>query len=348
VSGRGGGGYHCGDEMADPLFPFLEIRPEGLYAPAFAASLDPREPAQRAILSHAHSDHAVPGHAEVWATPETLALYRRRHPEWNGIARTLRQGETAESGAFRLSLFPAGHVLGSAQVFFEEGGRSLLYTGDFKRRDSATALAARTPAANVLLTETTFGLPVFRFPAREELAERLVASCRGALEEGKTPVLLAYALGKSQEAAAILDAAGIPTVLHGAAWKLLPDYAEAGFHFPLARAYAEGPPGSGEALIVPPSCARTPVILKIRKRRVIYLSGWAMRSASRADFDADLLLPMSDHADFDELLAHVDEVRPRTVLTMHGYARDFARILSGRGIEAVPLAEIGERRPEDA
>ena len=284
----------------------------------------------------------------MWATSETLALYRRRHPEWNGVARTLRHGEAAESGAFRLSLFPAGHVLGSAQVFFEEGGRSLLYTGDFKRRASATAAAAETPAANVLLTETTFGLPVFRFPTRAQLAERLVASCRGALEEGKTPVLLAYALGKSQEAAAILDAAGIPMVLHGAAWKLLPEYAGAGFHFRDARAYADGPPVSGEALIVPPSCVRTPVVQKIRKRRVIYLSGWALRSASRADFDADLLLPMSDHADFDELLAHVDEVRPQTVLTMHGYARDFARILSSRGIESVPLAEIGERRPEDA
>jgi Cft2 family RNA processing exonuclease len=332
----------------DPLSPFLEVRPRGLYAGAFDAYLDPREPAPRAILSHAHSDHAVAGHGEVWATPETLALYRRRHPEWNGVAGTLRFGEAAESGPFRLSLLPAGHILGSAQVFFEEGGRSLLYTGDFKRRGSATATTAQTPEANVLLTETTFGLPVFRFPAREELAERLVASCRGALEEEKTPVLLAYALGKSQEAAAILDAAGIPAVFHGAAWKLLPEYAAAGFHFPLGRAYADGPPGPGEALIVPPSCARTPVVQKIKKRRVIYLSGWATRSASRADFDADVLLPISDHADFDELLAHVEEVRPQTVLMMHGYARDFARILSSRGVEAVPLTEVGERRPEDA
>jgi len=196
--------------------------------------------------------------------------------------------------------------------------------------------------------ETTFGLPVFRFPPRDRLAERLVASCRAALEEGKTPVLLAYALGQSQEAAAILGSAGIPTVFHGAAWKLNPVYAAAGFSFPLGRAYADGPPGPGEVLIVPPHCVRTPVIQKIRKRRVIYLSGWALRAASRADTDADLLLPMSDHADFDELLAHVEEVRPRTVLTMHGFARDFARILSSRGVESVPLAETGERRPEDA
>jgi Cft2 family RNA processing exonuclease len=334
--------------MRESLFPFLESRPEGLYAPAFRAFLDPPAAVERAILSHAHSDHAVAGHTEIWATPETIALYRRRHPEWDGVARALAYGETVEAEAARLTLFPAGHILGSAQIRFEEAGRSLLYTGDFKRRASATARRAETPASNVLLSETTFGLPVFRFPSREALGERLVAACRAALEEGRTPILLAYALGKSQEAAAILTAAGIPTVLHGAAWKLTPEYAVAGTSFPLSRPYEQGPPVPGEALIVPPSCARTPVVGKIKQRRVIYLSGWALRPASRADFNADVAIPMSDHADFEELLAHVEEVAPETVFTLHGYAGDFARILSDRGVRAVPLDEIAERRPEDA
>ena len=334
--------------MHESLFPFLEFRPEGLYAPAFRAFLDPPAAVDRAILSHAHSDHAVPGHAEVWATFETIALYRRRHPEWNGIARELAYGETAEAGAARLTLFPAGHILGSAQIRFEEAGRSLLYTGDFKRRASATARTAENPVSDVLLTETTFGLPVFRFSPRAEIEERLIAACRAALDEGKTPILLAYPLGKSQEVAAILTAAGIPTVLHGAAWKLTPEYAAAGALFPLSRPYEQGPPGPGEALIVPPSCARTPVVGKIKQRRIIYLSGWALRPASRADFDADVLLPMSDHADFEELLAHVEQVSPEMVFTMHGYASDFARILTSRGVRAVPLAEAAERRPEDA
>jgi len=332
----------------DPLSPFLQTGPKGLYAPAFDAFVDPHEPVPRAILSHAHSDHAIAGLGEVWATPQTIALYRKRHPEWSGNPRELLPGETFERGSARLTLFPAGHILGSAQLLFQESGRSLLYTGDFKRHGSATAAPAQTPRANVLLTETTFGLPVFRFPPGDLLAERLVAACRAALAEGKTPILLAYALGKSQEAAAILNAAGIPTVFHGAAWKLLPEYAAAGFRFPLGRAYTDGPAAPGEALIVPPNCVRTPVVQKIKKRRVVYLSGWAMRSASRADFDADVLLPLSDHADFDELLAHIDAVGPETVLTMHGYAKDFARIVSNRGVEATPLAEIGERRAEDA
>jgi Cft2 family RNA processing exonuclease len=330
------------------LAPFLESDRVGLIAPAFGAHIDPPEPVARAILSHAHADHAVDGHGEIWATPETAALYRRRYPEWRGRAREVALGETIESGGAALTLHPAGHVLGSAQLLFEADGDSLLYTGDFKRRRGRTAPPAAAPRANTLLMETTFGLPVFRFPDAARLEEDVLETCRGAFAAGETPILLAYALGKSQEAAAILESAGIPVVLHGAAWKLLPEYRAAGVALSNARAYEEGPPGRGEALIVPPTCVRQPIVRKIRARRVAYLSGWARREASRSEFDADALIPFSDHADFDGLLAHVAQVAPRRVVTLHGFARDFARILSARGIAAEPLAERAERREEDA
>jgi len=329
------------------LSPFLESRPEGLYAPAFEAYLDPPAPVRRAILTHAHSDHAAAGHGEVWATPETLAVYRRRNPEWRGAPREFPYGAGTESLGVTLKFLPAGHVLGSAQLFFEEQARSLLYTGDLKRRPSRTAAPAAAPHSTLLLTETTFGLPVFRFPPAEEIEKRLVAACRRALEEERTPVLLAYAFGKAQEAALILSGAGVPTVLHGSAWKLLPEYEAAGFSFPLSRPYEDGPARTGEALIVPPNCARTPLVRKIKRRWVLYLSGWAIREASRADFDADALLPLSDHADFQELLDHVSETAPERVLTLHGYARDFARILRARGVDAAPLPAARERAAED-
>jgi Cft2 family RNA processing exonuclease len=330
------------------LAPFLERRPPGLYAPAFDAFLDPHEPAPRAILSHAHADHAVPGHGEIWATPETIGIYRRRNPDWTGTARPLSYGEPVSDGGTTLRLHSAGHVLGSAQVWLGDGGGdSLLYTGDFKRRPSRTAVPAAAPRARTLVTETTFGLPVFRFPGKEALEERLVAACRAALEDGETPVLLAYALGKSQEAAAILASTGIPTVLHGAAWKLLPEYEAAGHAFPLSRAYETGPAAEGEALVVPPVSARTPIVQKIRRRCVLYLSGWAIRAAARAETDADVLLPFSDHADFPDLLRHVEETGASRVVAMHGYAADFARILAARGVEAEALPESAERAGED-
>lgn len=328
--------------------PHLEASPEGLFLPAFSAHLDPPAAAPRAVLSHAHADHAAAGHGEIWATRETLGIYRRRHPEWAGTARELAYGEPVERDGARLTLVPSGHVLGAAQVRVEGPEGSTLYTGDFRLGPSRTAVPAEAPPADTLVTETTFGLPVFRFPPREETEARLVETCRQAHADGAIPIVLAYALGKSQEAALALTAAGIPTVLHGAAWKLLPEYEAAGFSFPLSRPYESGPAKAGEALVVPPNCARTPVARNVKRRRILYLSGWAMREAARADFDADVLLPISDHADFDELLAHVERVRPGRVLAHHGYARDFARILSARGLEAQALAEGGERASEDA
>lgn len=332
----------------EPLAPFLETRPEGIFCPALDAWLDPPVAAPRAILTHAHGDHAAPGHEEVWATRETIAIYRRRNPEFAGETREISYGERFERHGVTLELYPAGHVLGSAQVYLEREGRSLLVTGDFKRRLSRTSVPAAAPPAEVLLTETTFGLPVFRFPPREEIEARLIAACRRAFDEGKTPIVLAYALGKAQEASLALTEAGIPTVLHGAAWKLLPEYEAAGHSFPLSRAYETGPATPGEALVVPPYCARTPVVRNVKKRRIIYLSGWAIREASRADFDADDLLPWSDHADFPELLRHVADVSPRRVVTHHGYAGDFARILMSRGVPAEPLPRGADRAAEDA
>ena len=334
--------------MNEPLAPFLEIRPEGLYCPALEIAVDPSQPARRAIISHAHSDHAAPGHEEIWGTPETIAVYRRRNPDWTGEAREMRYGERFDRHGVTVELYPAGHVLGSAQIFFERGGRSLLYTGDFKLRESRTSIPAAATSAEVLATETTFGLPVFRFPARGVLEDRLVAACRRAFEEERIPIVLAYALGKAQEAALALTEAGIPTVLHGAAWKLLPEFEAAGHSFPTSRAYETGPAQPGEALVVPPNCARTPVVRNVKRRRILYLSGWATREASRADFDADVLLPWSDHADFPELLRHVTDVAPRRVVTLHGYSRDFARILVSRGVPAEPLPSARERMSEDS
>jgi Cft2 family RNA processing exonuclease len=333
---------------SDWLLPFLEARSNGLYAPAFDAFIDPPSASPRAILSHAHADHAAAGHGEIWGTAETIAFYRRRHPDWPGQARVLAFGDQAEERGVLLEAFPSGHILGSAQLRFSNASSSLLYTGDFKRRTGRTPLPAQTPQARVLLTESTFGLPVFRFPPRAEVEVRLTAACRESLAAGQTPVVLAYALGKAQEAALVLGEAGIPQVLHGAAWKLLPEYASAGFAFPLARPYESGPAVLGEALIVPPRCARTPIVQNVKRRRVIYLSGWAVRSAARAHFDADVLLPLSDHADFQELLDHVAEVGAERVVAHHGYAEDFARILEGRGRRAQALASAVERGAEDA
>ncbi len=333
--------------LPDPLAPLLEYRPEGLYSPDFDAYLDPVVAVPRAVLTHAHADHAAAGHGELWATEETLELYRLRHAEFAGSSRAIAYGEEVRGNGATLTLHAAGHVLGSAQVRIESDGHSLLFTGDFKRQPSRTTAPAEAPGSRVLVIETTFGLPVFRFPSRMQSEEKLIAVCRDAFDSGETPVLLAYALGKSQELALVLAEAGIPTVLHGAAWKLLPAFEQAGFALPMSRPYESGPAKAGEALVVPPLCARTPIVQKIKRRCVVYLSGWAIREASRADFDADVRLPFSDHADFPALLEHVAEVSPERVVAMHGYASEFARILRSRGLAAWAVTDEREHRAEE-
>ena len=333
--------------LDETLSPWLESRPGGLYSPALDVYVDPAEPAPRAILTHAHADHAAAGHGEVWSTRETAAVYRRRNPDWTGQAREFAYGDGPSSDGQALRFVSAGHVLGSAQLLFTGPAGSLLYTGDFKRRAGRTAPPVETPAADVLMTETTFGLPVFHFPQREQIESRLVEACREAIARETVPVVLAYSFGKAQEVGLILTEAGIPTVFHGAAWKLLPEFEAAGFRYPTSRAYEDGPPSAGEALIVPPRCARTPMVRNVKRRRIVYCSGWAVREASRADYDAEVLLPLSDHADFPELLEHVAQVGARRVITMHGFAHDFARILRGRGVEAFPMPAAGERRLEE-
>ena len=333
--------------LDETLRPWLEARPDGLCSPALDAFVDPAQPVERAILTHAHADHAAAGHGEIWCTPETAGIYRRRNPDWNGRSREFAYGDGPRADGLELRFVSAGHVLGSSQLLFTSGGASLLYTGDFKRRAGRTARPVETPAAEVLMTETTFGLPVFHFPPREQVESRLVEACREALAKNAVPVVLAYSFGKAQEVALILTEAGIPTVLHGAAWKLIPEFQAAGFLYPTSRAYEEGPPVAGEALVVPPRSARTPMVRNLRRRRIVYCSGWALREASRADYDAEVLLPLSDHADFPELLEHVAKVGARRVITMHGFAHDFARILRERGVEAFPIPAAGERGFEE-
>ena len=308
------------------------------------------QPVARAILSHAHSDHAVAGHAEIWATPETIALYRRRHPDWTGAARALAYGERPRPDAAQADAL-------------SRGSRPRLRAGPIRRRPGARFSTpatsrdaprrrprpAETPPADVLLTETTFGLPVFRFPPREELEERLVAACRAALEEGEDAGPSRLRARQGQEAAAILTAAGIPTVLHGAAWKLAARIrGRRNFFSALARlrdrpAGARG--GAHRAALLRADSGRT----EDQERRVIYLSGWALREASRADFDADVLLPMSDHADFEELLEHVARRRPadgRHAARLRARLR--AHPVAAGASRPSPLAEGAERRPEDA
>jgi len=297
--------------------------------------LDPRGPRELAFVSHAHSDHTA-RHRRTICTPATARLMEARMGEGDGAFELLEYGETRSFGAWKATLLPAGHVLGSAQILFSSDEGTLLYTGDFKLRPGRAAEAAQARPADTLVMETTYGLPRYQFPPAEKVTADVLKFCVEALEDGETPVLLGYALGKAQEILATLHGAGLPVMLHGAVWKLARIYEEFGVRFPPYTPYEAGE-AAGHVLICPPNANGSRMLSRIKKRRVAMLTGWAMDAGAHYRLQVDAAFPLSDHADYNDLLRHVEAVAPKRVLTLHGFAQEFARDLRARGVEAWAL-----------
>lgn len=248
-------------------------------------------------------------------------------------------GETRELRGGRATLIPAGHIFGSAQLHFESAEGSLLYTGDFKLRRSLSAEPCEWRHAQTLIMETTFGLPKYRFPPTSETLARMVAFCRDALHDGAVPVLLGYSLGKSQEILCALIEAELTPMLHGSVWAMSEIYRELDPTFPTGYVrYAQGQV-EGKVLVCPPSAARSTMVRRIKHRRLAMLTGWAMDPGAIYRYQCDAIFPLSDHADYDDLIRYVDLVKPERVLTLHGFAAAFASDLRERGIEAWALSE---------
>lgn len=305
---------------------------EGIHLPAVDLWLDPAVDCPVAFFSHAHADHARGSHGTIIGTPETLAIYRLRHPDERPIARPLAYGETIEVDGARITALPASHILGAAQVLVEHEGERLIYTGDIKLRPPICGTETELVPCDHLIVESTFGLPIFHLLERDEACERIIRFARECLAEGDTPVFLGYGLGRGQEIAWTLCNAGIPTAVHGSIGRLVPIYEAAGHRFPGLEPY-ERERQEGRALVVVPSFRN--VLQATGKRfRFAYVSGWAALANARARTGAEELIPWSDHADFEELLGIVEGTGASRVDVVHGYAEAFAHVLRSRGHEA--------------
>lgn len=305
--------------------------------------LDPSEPCGVAIVTHGHADH-IARHDRFVATPPTAAFLRHRlgaHLKGTELA----FGEPVDLDGYRVRLLPAGHILGSAMVHVERDGETFLYTGDFRLRPSWTAEPAEVPVVDSLIMESTYGSPEWRFPSREELGARLLDLVDDIQRRGRTPVVLGYSLGKAQEAVFWLATNGRRVVLHPAVAAICEIYVRHGVN--LGRWEVAGEQSTffapaaagldGAVLVIPPHMKRD--VASIPRAETINLSGWALRSDWR--MQADHGLPLSDHADFDELIELVERARPNTVWVTHGSAR-FARELRERGFHA----EFMKRKPQ--
>jgi len=312
----------------------------GIYLPEIDLWLDPQHPRGTAVVSHAHSDH-IQTHAVTLATPATAAMMAHRLGP-GGSCRPLLFGRRTEFPGFAVTLFPAGHVLGSAQVLIERNGERLLYSGDFKLKPGRSVETTEVPEADVVIMETTFGKPGYVFPPAEEVMQTVRGWVRGAWEDGLTPILFGYALGKSQELLAHLDDLDGEILLHRSVHALVQLYEEHGIRFPPYRLYTPGSERGRAVLICPPGARRSHDIAAIRDRRTAYISGWALDRGAAWRFGTNTCFPLSDHADYPDLLEYVRLTGARVIHTVHGFADEFATDLRLRGFDARPLKPVSQ------
>ena len=315
----------------------IDVRYErGVYLPEADLWLDPWDAKRFAFVSHAHSDHIAP-HDEIIVSERTARLMQARMPGKRN-EHVLPFGERRRVHDVDVTLLPAGHIFGSAQFFLQSESGSLLYTGDFKLRHGKSAEAAEWRQAETLIMETTYGLPRYRLPPTEQVVDQIVAFCRRiARRTGAVPVLLGYSLGKAQEILCALDGAGLTPMLHGSVFQMTRIYEQFGQTFCKYVRYNANDV-AGKVLICPPSANRSRMLEKIQRKRVAMISGWAVDPNAVYRYQVDAAFPLSDHADYTDLLRYVELVQPQRVLTLHGFAAEFARDLRDRGVEAWALS----------
>jgi len=320
--------------------------PSGLYCPPGEFHIDPTRPVARALITHGHADHARAGHGSVLATRETLAIMAARYGEhFAGTTQAAALGQTTRIGDTEVTFHPAGHVLGSTQIAVSAKGLTIVVSGDYKRRSDPTCRGFEPVRCDVFITEATFALPVFRHPEPEAEIGKLLASLAQFPE--RTHLVGAYSLGKAQRVIKMLrDAGWDETIyLHGAMEKLCQLYESEGVKLgPLAAAtIAAGDKGdfAGAVVVCPPSEIAERWARRFADPVPCFASGW-MRIRQRAkQARVELPLILSDHADWGELTATIEEIEPAEVWVTHGQEEALVRWCALRGTAARPLHMVG-------
>lgn len=327
------------------------IRPEthGIYIPPADCWIDPARPVRLALVTHGHSDHARGGHGRTLATPETLAIMDLRCGPSAGAV-PVPYGETVQlDGSVAATWLPAGHVLGSAQILLERGGERVIVTGDFKRRPDPTCPPFLATPCDILITEATFGLPVFRHPPVEEEVGRLLAV--RAANPDRCVLVGAYALGKAQRLIAELRRAGHvePIYLHGAMERMCRLYQDFGIDLGDLQLVAGMPKGAlaGQIVLCPPSALNDRWSRRLPDPITAMASGW-MRVRQRArQRNVELPLVISDHADWDELTQTITEIDPAETWITHGREEALLRWCELNQRRARALTMVGYEDEDD-
>ncbi|MGS1015768.1 ligase-associated DNA damage response exonuclease [Allosphingosinicella humi] len=329
------------------LGSWIEPFPEGIYVKPADAWVDPARPKPRALVTHGHADHARGGHANVWATAETLAIMECRYGPQNGVP--VAYGESIRLGDVSIGFAPAGHVLGSAQIVLEYRGERVVVSGDYKRRPDPTCAPFEPVPCDIFITEATFGLPVFRHPDTGSEIDRLLARLHA--NPDRCVLVGAYALGKAQRIIMELRARGheAPIHIHGALQRLCDLYDAHGVALGDLRP-ATGLPRDefrGRIVLAPPGALNDRWSRRLPEPITAMASGW-MRIRQRArQRNVELPLIISDHADWDELTGTLIEIAPQEVWVTHGREDALIHWCAMHQIRARELNLVGYEDEDD-
>jgi putative mRNA 3-end processing factor len=327
----------------------------GFYCPAGDFHIDPWQPVERAVVTHAHADHARAGSRAYLTVAEGERVLRTRMgPE--AQIQTLAYGEPININGVNVSLHPAGHILGSAQVRVEYRGEVWVISGDYKAGYDATCAPFEPVRCHTFVTEATFGLPIYRWRPQAEVFAEINAWWRANQAAGKASLLFGYALGKAQRLLSGLDSGIGPIFTHGAVERLTQDYRESGVTLPSTRYVGEIARGfdwSQAMIIAPPSAHGTPWMRKFGPVATGFASGWMRIRGARRRRAIDRGFVLSDHVDWPSLLAAVEATDAERIWVTHGYTAVVARWLQEQGKDAAIVQtrfegdDSGEALPDE-
>ena len=330
----------------DPVLKFTE---KGIYCPAGDFFIDPWRPVDRALITHGHADHARPGHARYLSTDLAAPVIRHRLGEID--LETVTYGTSLTIGGATVSFHPAGHVPGSAQIRVDVGGEVWVASGDYKLADDGLSTPFEPVRCHAFITESTFGLPVFRWAPQSAVQTQINAWWRSSIAAGKTPMLGAYALGKAQRLLRLLDPDIGPILTHGAVENTNAVLRAQGIALPdttLVTADTKIADHPGALVLATPSAFGSAWARKFGQVSTGFASGWMQLRGVRRRRAADRGFVISDHADWEGLNTAIQETEAENIYVTHGYTEIFTRWINEQGLnaEVIPTEFEGETLDE--
>lgn len=322
---------------AEPLFfdePFRELEHNGgIHLTDSILWCDADRRHDLCFISHAHADF-IGKNRRILATDKTVRILTRASGKVEALTSPYRRSFTL--GPLELEMHPAGHILGSAQLLIVRNGRRIVYTSDVCTRETETAESARAIPCDTLVIPATYGLPIYRFPPREEVYGQMKDFVDRCLEDRATPVLIANQIGTAQELMKVLGEAGYRLRVHRSIYEVAKIYRDLGVSLPGSRRFA-GTPARDEVVIFPPILRRHASIRKLRKSQTAMLSGLAVDPGFAFRHRVDRAFPLSDTTDYDELVAFIEATGAREIYLSSGFIEELGADLRAKGLRVYSL-----------